>query len=39
MQNRTLNEELGRTSYPGRGIILGMSGDTGMVLPSASAME
>ncbi len=27
MQNRTLNEELGRTSYPGRGIILGMSGD------------
>ena len=27
MQNRTLTGELGRTSYPGRGIILGMSGD------------
>lgn len=27
MQNRTLTEALGRTRYPGRGIILGMSGD------------
>ena len=27
MNSRTLKEELGRTSYPGRGILLGMSED------------